>query len=219
MPTGYGKCGGSPRAVQPTGSVNAARNRSRAQLVIARRQGLKPDRAAVADRRERLRDRRVVDLAGAGLAAARARRRPGSRRCRVLPAAAARSGSPRRSARGRGRASAAGCGWSTASTSARQSAARPNGTPGWSTSALRFSRTNITPWRSPSSATRASVARAFSHMAPVTTCDRLHRQTLAVEPGAVEVEARDAEPLGDRDRLLGGPEQLVRPVRDRSGRR
>ena len=40
---------------------------------------------------------------------------------------------------------------------------------------------------------------------------RLHRQAAAVKAGAVQVQARDAEPLGDRDRLFRRAEQLVPP--------
>ena len=92
------------------------------------------------------------------------------------------------------------------------SSARPNGVPGWSTGRLRFSSTKVTPASSPRSAMRSRVSRALSHIAPVTTSQRLDRQALAVETGAVKVQPRDAELLRDRDRLARGAQQLVRAV-------
>ncbi len=42
------------------------------------------------------------------------------------------------------------------------------GTFGWSTASLRFSRTKVTPSRSPRSAIRRSVSTASIHIGPVT---------------------------------------------------
>ena len=42
--------------------------------------------------------------------------------------------------------------------------------------------------------------------------DRLHGEAALAQAGAVQVEPRDAEPGRDRDRLLGGGQQLVGAV-------
>jgi hypothetical protein len=62
---------------------------------------------------------------------------------------------------------------------------------------LRFSRVNTRPARSPSSASRVRVRAAWSHIAGVTTSEARTGRPHVVEAGAVDVEARAVELLGD----------------------
>ena len=92
------------------------------------------------------------------------------------------------------------------------SAARANGVPAWSTSVLRFSRVNTTPAALPQLGHLGQGLdgrhphRAGDHL------DRPHRQPVAVEAGAVQVQVRRAEPARGLDRERGRGEQRLGAV-------